>query len=69
MDKALAELRAKWMAAQSIDYLQELLTAETEDGKFKILGQLLSYELEKLKNSRASNSRPLPIPQSASRYR
>jgi hypothetical protein len=43
---ASVELHAKWVAAQDIGRFQELLNAETEDGKYKVLAQLLSYELD-----------------------
>jgi hypothetical protein len=69
MDKALAELQAKLVAAQKSGRFEELLDAETEDGRYKILAQLLSYEMEELKERRFSNSPPIPSPQSASRYR
>jgi hypothetical protein len=52
------ELHAKWVAAKNIGRLQELLGAETADGKYKILAQLLSYELD------VSSLRPLPNLQS-----
>jgi hypothetical protein len=53
-----AELYAKWMAAENIGRFRELLDAETEDGKFKILAQLLSYELEQLKKASRSGLKP-----------
>ena len=37
------------MAAQTLDRSPEWLNTETEDGKYKILAQLLSTELEKIK--------------------
>jgi hypothetical protein len=43
-----AELHAKWATALDIGRFQELLNAETEDGKYKILAQLLSYEFEQI---------------------
>jgi hypothetical protein len=43
-----AELHAKWVATQNIDRFQQLLDAETEDGKYRLLAQLLSHELEQL---------------------
>jgi hypothetical protein len=46
------ELHAKWVAAQDISRFQELLSAETEDGKYKILAQLLSHELKQLSRVR-----------------
>jgi hypothetical protein len=53
-----AELHAKWVAAENIGRFRELLDAETEDGKFKILAQLLSYELEQLKKAPRSGLKP-----------
>jgi hypothetical protein len=52
MDKATSESErhAKWVAAQDIGQFQRLLNAETEDGKHRILAQLLSHELEQLKS-------------------
>jgi hypothetical protein len=41
-DEDLAEFYAKWVAAQNIGRFQELLNAETEDGKYKILAQVLN---------------------------
>lgn len=52
MDKATSESErhAKWVAAQDIGQFQRLLNAENEDGKHRILAQLLSHELEQLKS-------------------
>lgn len=41
-DEDSAEFYAKWVAAQNIGRFQELLNAETEDGKYKILAQVLN---------------------------
>lgn len=46
-----AELHAKWVASQDIGCFQQLLNKETEDGKYKLLAQLLSHELEPLKKA------------------
>ena len=53
VDKATskADLHAKWVASQDIGRFQQLLNTETEDGKYKLLAQLLSHELEQLKNA------------------
>jgi len=53
MDKATseAELHAKWVVSQDIGRFQQLLNTETEDGKYKLLAQLLSHELEQMKKS------------------
>ena len=48
-EKTKDQLWADWVATQDMDRLQERLNAETEDGKFKILAQLLSRELENIK--------------------
>jgi len=54
MDKATseAELHAKWVASQNIVRFQSLLNAETEDGKYNLLAQLLSHELTQPKKAR-----------------
>ena len=46
--KADSELHAKWVAAQDIGSFHDMLSAETEDGKFSILAQLLSQDLERM---------------------
>ena len=53
MDKATseAELHAKWVVSQDIGRFQQLLNTETEDGKYKLLAQLLSHELEQMKKA------------------
>ena len=53
MDKATseAELHAKRVASKDIGRFQELLNTETEDGKYKLLAQLLSHELEQMKKA------------------
>ena len=54
MDKATsqAEQHAKWVASQDIGSFQQLLNTETEDGKYRLLAQLLSHELDQLKKVR-----------------
>ena len=42
---------ADWVATKDVGHFQKRLTAETEDGKFEILSQLLSKELGKLKKA------------------
>jgi len=42
---------ADWLAAQTMDRFQEKLNAATEDDQYKILAQLLSDELERLKTN------------------
>ena len=50
-DKTKEQQWADWVATQDIGHFQEKLNAETEDGKYKILAQLLSRELGKLKRA------------------
>jgi hypothetical protein len=50
-DKTKEQRWADWVATQDIGHFQEKLNAETEDGKYKILAQLLSRELGKLKKA------------------
>jgi hypothetical protein len=45
------QLWADWMATQDIGRFSEILNAQTEDSKYKILAQLLSNKLEKLKKA------------------
>jgi len=49
MEKSKEQIWADWVATQDIDHFQERLNTATEDGKYKILAQLLSRSLEKLK--------------------
>jgi hypothetical protein len=51
-DKTREQRWADWMAKQDMGQFQQRLNAETEDGKYKILAQLLSSELEKLMKAR-----------------
>jgi hypothetical protein len=69
MSEGPSELHARWAVAQNMGRFQELLNEETEDGKYKILAQLLSHEMEQLKERRVSSPAPLPNPPSALRYR
>lgn len=62
-DRDYTELRARWVAAQDIGRFQELLNAETDDGKYRILAQLLSYEMEQLQKRGVPD--PLPPPAGA----
>lgn len=61
MDRDCTESRARWVAAQDIGRFQELLNAETDDGKYRILAQLLSHEMEQLQKRGV----PGPIPRPA----
>jgi hypothetical protein len=49
MNKTKEQLWADWVATQTVDHFQETLNAATEDGKYKILAQLLSSELYKIR--------------------
>jgi hypothetical protein len=48
-EKTKEQIWAEWVATQDIGHFQERLNAETEDGKHKILAQLLSSELYKIR--------------------
>ena len=49
--KTKEQVWADWVATQDMDNFQERLNAETEDGKYEILAQLLSRRLEQLKKA------------------
>jgi hypothetical protein len=49
MDKTKNQIWADWVATQTVDHFQETLSAATEDGKYKILAQLLFSELYKIR--------------------
>ncbi len=51
MQKTKGQTWAEWVATQDVGHFQTRLTAETEDGKYQILSQLLSKELGKLKKA------------------
>ena len=50
-EKTKEQRWADWVATQDIGHFQESLNAATEDDKYKILAQLLSKRLEKLKKA------------------
>lgn len=52
-DKATSEAEPhdKWVASKDIGRFQKLLDTETEDGKYKLLAQLLSHDLEQMKKA------------------
>ena len=52
MNKTTDQVWADWVATQDVGHFQEMLNAETEDGKYKILAQLLSSEQGKLIKAR-----------------
>ena len=43
------ELRAGWIATENIVRFQDLLNGETDDGRYRVLAQLLADEFEKFK--------------------
>jgi hypothetical protein len=49
MEKTREHIWATWISKQTDDHFQEMLNAQTEDGKYQVLAQLLSKRLEKLK--------------------
>ena len=50
-EKVKEKAWSDWVATRGVEHFQERLDAETEDGKYKILAQLLAGELEKLKKT------------------
>jgi hypothetical protein len=48
-EKTREQVWATWISKQTDDHFQEMLSAQTEDAKYKILAQLLSDEPEKTK--------------------
>jgi hypothetical protein len=68
-NKTKDQMWADWVATQSVDHFQERLNAATEDGKYKILAQVLSRELGNLKKERQHwNFIPLHISRSVSQH-
>lgn len=53
-EKTKEQLWADWVATQDSNDFQEKLSAETEDGRYRILAQLLSTDLEKIKQKSGS---------------
>lgn len=51
-EKTKEQIWAEWLARQRGGNFQEMLNAQTEDGKYQILAQLLSKELGQLKKER-----------------
>jgi hypothetical protein len=49
MEKTKEQAWSGWVATHGLDHFLERLNAETEQGKYIILAQLLSSELEKLR--------------------
>ena len=50
-EKSKEQIWAEWVARQRGGNFQEMLNAQTEDGKYQILAQLLSKELAPLKKT------------------
>jgi hypothetical protein len=50
-EKTKEQKWADWLALQRGGNFQEMLNAQTEDGKYRILAQLLSKELGQLKKT------------------
>jgi len=48
-EKTKEQIWAEWVAKQRGGNFQEMLNAQTEDGKYQILAQLLSKELAQYK--------------------
>jgi len=51
------QIQADWTATKNIDGFQELLNGETDDGRYRILSQLLSEEFGKLEKPSAEASK------------
>jgi hypothetical protein len=57
------QIQAHWIATKNIAEFQELLNGERDEGRYRILSQLLSDEFEKFKNPQAEaprRARPNP---------
>ncbi len=52
-------MRADWTATKNIAGFQEMLNGETDDGRYKILSQLLSDEFGKFKNPQAEAAKSI----------
>jgi hypothetical protein len=52
MDNDSAMLHAKWVTTQDADRFQELLNAETEDGQYNVLIELLSLAADQPEKQR-----------------
>ena len=51
------QMQADWFATKNIVRFQELLNGETDDGKYRILAQLLADEFEKFNPPQTGDSR------------
>ena len=67
MEKMTQErMHADWTATKNIVRFQELLNGETDEGRYRILSQLLSDEFETFKKPRKQAPTPLrPDPDGA----
>lgn len=54
------QMQADWTATKNIVGFQELLNGETDDGRYRILSQLLSDEFGKFKKPPAEAKPPQP---------
>ena len=52
------QMQADWIATKNIAGFQELLNGETDDGRYRILSQLLSEEFGKFKKPLAEAPKP-----------
>jgi len=52
------QMQADWIATKNIVGFQELLSGETDEGRYRILSQLLSDEFEKFKKPQAEAPKP-----------
>ena len=52
------QIQADWIATKNIVGFQELLNGEIDEGRYKILSQLLSDEFEKFKKPQAEAPKP-----------
>jgi hypothetical protein len=50
LEKTKESIWADWVAKQDPGNFQEMLSAQTEDGKYQILAQLLSEELRNMRS-------------------
>jgi hypothetical protein len=57
--KTQEQMQADWTATKNIVGFQEMLNGETDDGRYKILSQLLSDEFGKFKKPQAEALKPL----------
>jgi hypothetical protein len=51
LEKTQEQVWAAWLSKQNGGNFQEMLNAQTEDGKYQILAKLLSDEVEQIKKA------------------